>query len=217
MEHLPLNCKPLDELLGGGIERKAITEVFGEAGSGKTNICLQASRECANMGSKVAYIDNEGVSMERLKQICSSYNHKKILSNILFFNPTTFEEQEKMIKNALKINDVTLIIVDTMNLFYRFNLEDDKECAMRCFSRQVSNLQIAAREKNIYAIFAEQVYTDKSGEIKPFTNRDTEHMIKAIIKLEKTGMGIRKATIIKHRSQPEGKTATFTITATGLE
>ena len=86
MEHLPLNCKPLDELLGGGIERKAITEVFGEAGSGKTNICLQASRECANMGSKVAYIDNEGVSMERLKQICSSYNHKKILSNILFFN-----------------------------------------------------------------------------------------------------------------------------------
>ena len=81
----------------------------------------------------------------------------------------------------------------------------------------MSNLQIAAREKNIYAIFAEQVYTDKSGEIKPFTNRDTEHMIKAIIKLEKTGMGIRKATIIKHRSQPEGKTATFTITATGLE
>jgi DNA repair protein RadB len=217
MERLSLNCKPLDDLLGGGIECKAITEVYGEAGSGKTNICLVASRECANKGHKVAYIDNEGVSMERLSQICTSYNHKKIMSNILFFNPTSFDEQEKMIKNALKISDVNLIVVDTMNLFYRFNLEDDKECAMRCFSRQVSNLQIVAREKNIHVLFAEQVYTDKSGEIRPFTNRDTEHMIKAIIKLEKTGIGIRQATIIKHRSQPEGKTAQFAITAIGLE
>jgi len=173
MDRLPLNCKPLDDLLGGGIERKAITEIFGEAGSGKTNICLQASCESASKGCKVAYIDSEGVSLERLNQICSNYNYKKILSNILFFSPTSFDEQEKMIINALKIPEVKLIVIDTMNLFYRFNLEEEKDCTMRCFSRQISNLQIAAREKNLYVIFAEQVYTNKNGEIRPFTNFST--------------------------------------------
>ena len=88
---------------------------------------------------------------------------------------------------------------------------------MRSFTRQVVNLQIAAREKNLHVIAAEQVYTDKNGDIKPFTNRDIEHMIKTVIKLEKKGVGERQATITKHRSQPEGKKAFFTITSKGLE
>ena len=54
MKRLSLKCKPLDDLLGGGIESKTITEIFGESGSGKTNLCLQASIECAASGKKVA-------------------------------------------------------------------------------------------------------------------------------------------------------------------
>jgi len=218
MSQLELGCQPLDDFLDGGIENKIITEVYGEAGSGKTNFCLQAARECASKDKKVAYIDSEGVSIERLHQMSNSESdYKKILDNILFFSPTSLEKQEKAIDESLKIKNLGLIIVDTINLFYRINLEDNLEGAMRSFVRQVANLQIAAREKNIVVILAEQVYTDKNGEIKPFTNRDTEHMIKTIIKLEKTGIGERKATIIKHRSQPEGKTAIFKITNNGLE
>jgi len=217
MERLQLKCKPLDDLLGGGIESNAITEIHGEAGSGKTNLCLQASREYASKGKKVAYIDSEGVSLERLDQMCKEYDGKSILSNILFFSPSSLDEQEKMINNAININEVGLIVVDTINLFYRINLEDDKESTMRSFIRQIANLQITARKEELYVIVAEQVYTDKSGDIKPFTNRDTEHMVKTIIKLEKTGVGKRQATIIKHRSQPEGKKASFAITSIGLE
>jgi DNA repair protein RadB len=217
MERLQLKCKPLDDLLGGGIESNAITEIHGEAGSGKTNLCLQASREYASKGKKVAYIDSEGVSLERLDQMCKEYDGKSILSNILFFSPSSLDEQEKMINNAININEVGLIVVDTINLFYRINLEDDKESTMRSFIRQIANLQITARKEELYVIVAEQVYTDKSGDIKPFTNRDTEHMVKTIIKLEKTGVGKRQATIIKHRSRPEGKKASFAITSTGLE
>jgi len=218
MKQLKLRCKPLDDLLGGGVDNKIITEVYGEAGSGKTNLCLQAGRECAIDGKKVAYIDSEGVSVERLHQICGSeYDYKKIFDNFLFFIPTCLETQEKMIDDALNIDNVGLIVVDTINLFYRINLEDDLEGAMRSFVRQMANLQIAAREKNFWVIIAEQVYTDKNGDIKPFTNRDTEHMIKTIIKLEKIGVGKRQATIMKHRSQPEGKTVFFKITGKGLE
>jgi len=218
MSQLKLGCLPLDDLLNGGIEKQIITEIYGEAGSGKTNFCLQAARECASNDKKVAYIDSEGVSIERLHQICKSESdYKKILNDILFFSPTSLDKQEKMIAEALKIKNLGLIVVDTINLFYRINLEDDLEGAMRSFVRQVANLQIAAREKNIRVLLAEQVYTDKNGDIKPFTNRDTEHMIKTIIKLEKTGTGERKATIIKHRSQPEGKNTLFKITKNGLE
>ena len=105
MSRLKLKCKPLDNLLGGGLETSAVTEIYGEAGTGKTNFCLQAARECAASGKKVAYIDSEGVSLERLEQMCEGYDKKKILSNILFFNPYSFEEQEKMICNALQVKD----------------------------------------------------------------------------------------------------------------
>ncbi|RLG21146.1 hypothetical protein DRN72_04160, partial [Methanosarcinales archaeon] len=30
-------CEPLDSLLGGGFERGVISQIYGEAGSGKTN------------------------------------------------------------------------------------------------------------------------------------------------------------------------------------
>ncbi len=217
MNRLILSCPPLDDLIGGGIEEKIITEIYGEAGTGKTNICLQAARECVNSGKKVAYIDSEGVSLERLKQICNGYDEEKILGNILIFSPTSQENQEKMIFNAIKIKEVSLIVIDTLNLFYRLNLDEDKEASMRSFTRQVGMLHKAAREKNLFVIATEQVYTDKNGDIKPFTNRDVEHLVKTIVKLEKVNIGKREATIIKHRSQPEGKKARFSIVQTGLK
>ena len=217
MNYLKTNCKSLDVLLNGGLEKSIITKIYGEAGTGKTNLCLQLSRECAKNGKKVAYVDSEGVSIQRIIQICSDLNYDDILSRIVFFNPSSMEEQESMIKEALKIKNLGLIIVDTINLFYRINLEDDKELSMRSFTRQIARLQIGSREKKLVAVIVEQVFTDKNGVIKPFTNRDTEHMVKTIIKLEKVDLGVRQATIIKHRSEPEEKKAIFKITKNGLE
>ena len=218
MKRLRIKCKPLDDLLGGGIENGTITKVYGEAGSGKTNFCLQSTRECANTLGKVAFIDTEGVSLERLNQICKNgYNFKKILDEILFFNPLSFKNQEKIINDVLKNKTVKLIVIDTLNLFYRISLDEEKEATMRSYLRQMASLQMAARQKEIYVLIAEQVYTDKNGEIKPFTHRETEHMVKTVIKFEKIGIGKRKAIIIKHRSQPEEKSTIFSITGPGLE
>lgn len=217
MKRLQLKCKPLDDLLGGGIESNTITEVYGEAGSGKTNLCLQASRECVASGKKVAYIDTESVSIERIGQICEGYDYKKMLSNILFFAPTSFEEQEKMIYNAIKVDDVGLIVVDTFNMFYRIKIEDDEEGANRSLNRQLTNLQLAARKKDLYVLIAGQVYSIENDDVKPFAGRGVEHMAKTILKLERVSTGRRRATIVKHRSQPEGKKAFFNITNKGLE
>jgi DNA repair protein RadB len=217
MSLLPLGCQPLDVLLGGGLESGIITRIYGEAGSGKTNFCLQAAREWVRVGKKVAYIDTEGVSVERVRQICVDCNYKEILRDILFFSPTSFESQEQMICDAIATKGIGLIVVDTITMFYRLNLENDREGGIRSFTRQVTNLQVAAREKDLFVIITEQVYTDKKGEVKPFTNRDAEHMTKTILRLDRKGIGQREATIIKHRSQPEGKKTNFRISTIGLE
>jgi len=49
--------------LGGGIECGSVTLLYGEAGTGKTNICLQAAFSLIEReGKKVAYVDTEGLS-----------------------------------------------------------------------------------------------------------------------------------------------------------
>lgn len=217
MDKLKLKCKPLDSLLGGGIESSSITEIYGEPGSGKTNFCLQASRECSLNGKKVAYVDCEGVSLERLKQICIDQSFEDILENILFFNPSSFEEQKKMINNAIKINNLGLIVLDTFNMFYRLELESDELGAIRSLNRQIADLQIASRKNDLYVIITGQVYSVENDDVKPFAGLGIRHMSKTIIKLQKTGLGKRQAIIMKHRSQPEGKKTSFQITSTGLE
>ena len=39
LRKVTFDCKPLDDLLLGGIETQALTEVYGEFGSNKTQIC----------------------------------------------------------------------------------------------------------------------------------------------------------------------------------
>ena len=217
MKHLQLRCKPIDNLLGGGIESNSITEIYGEPGTGKTNLCLQASRECSNLNKKVAYIDSQGVSSERFKQICSGSDCKNVLSNILFFNPSSFKEQEKMIKTAINLENLGLIILDTFNSFYRLMLENDEKFADRSLNRQITELQIASVKKNIYVIITGQVYSTENNDVRPFGGRNVEHMVKSILKLEKIGKGKRQAIIIKHPTQPKDKKAIFSITSKGLE
>ncbi|UCE80339.1 MAG: AAA family ATPase, partial [Methanobacteriota archaeon] len=94
MTRVPIGSKALDDLLGGGLEGGAITLLFGEAGTGKTNICLQVARNVALEGKKVVFIDTEGVSLDRVRQI-SGDEYETVMKNLLFFEPHSFEDQEK--------------------------------------------------------------------------------------------------------------------------
>jgi len=216
---LAIGCKSLDELLGGGVENGIITEFYGEGGTGKTNVCIQLARNCASEGKKVVFIDTEGISKERLFQICDG--NKEIVEKILFFSPYSMEEQEEMVVKAVKI-DAGLVVIDSVNLYYRLNMENDEGTATRSLTRQLVNLQIAARKKNMPAVVTAQVYS-VGDEVKPFGGRSIDHMAKTVVRLDKVegkrsdGKEERIATLMKHRSQPEGKTEKFLISSNGLE
>ncbi len=74
--------KNLDELLGGGIETGAITELFGEFRTGKTQLCHTLAVMCQlplDMGGgegKCLYIDTEGTFRpERLLAVAERWVH----------------------------------------------------------------------------------------------------------------------------------------------
>ena len=58
--------KRLDEILGGGVETQALTELIGKYGTGKTQLCMmlavtaQLPPEESGLGGNVAFIDTEG-------------------------------------------------------------------------------------------------------------------------------------------------------------
>jgi DNA repair protein RadB len=212
-----LGSGALDELLGGGVESGSLTLLYGEAGSGKTNMCLQAARNVLETGKKVALIDCEGVSYERVNQIFG--DREDLLKNLLVFQVHSFEEQGdrvgKVARMAETRGELGLIIVDSLTVFYRLNLDD--HLARNDFIRQIDTLTETARKMDLPVIVTSQVYANiNMGGIEFIGGHVLRHNAKTILKLEPRGKGVRSAVIMKHRSLPEGRNAMYRITDAGV-
>ncbi len=220
MAHLAIGATGLDELLDGGFEGGAITLLYGEAGTGKTNICLQVAKNVALTGKKVVFIDTEGVSLERLKQIAGE-SYEEVMRNILFFEAHTFEDQEKFVEKAVKLAESSLevgvIILDSATIHYRLTRNDEERGVRKSLSPQLAKLLSAARTKDIPIVLTSQVYTDlEKGTFEPLGGHVLLHNAKAIVRLEKVGTGSRRAVIVKHRHLEEGRRTDFKLTKSGV-
>lgn len=216
-----VQCKPLDDLLDGGVEGGCITLFYGEAGSGKTNICIQLARNVARDEKKVVFIDTEGVSLDRLRQMCGD-DFETVLKKILFSEPYTIDDQEKMIEKTLtlveKNKDIGIIILDSATTHFRVTLRNEEREDRRSLTRQVTMLMQMAREMNLPVVLTSQVYTDiETGEYMPLGGHMLSHNAKVLVRLEKVSPGVRKAVIVKHRHIEEQKEVAFHLTAKGVE
>lgn len=215
--HLSTASDALDELLDGGLERDAITLVFGEGGSGKTNLALQCARQACAAGLRVAYVDTEGVSPQRMEQVFAG-DPRADPDNILFFTPFTIREQEQMVEKTALLRGLGLIVVDSINMHYRLHIDakdTEKEASASLF-KQLHHLTGHARKHRIPVLVTGQVYGGED-ETQPFARRVMEHMVKALVRFQKKPDGGRKATVLKHRSIEEGRSARFRIGPMGLE
>jgi DNA repair protein RadB len=222
-ERIPSGCKPLDEMLGGGVETGIVTQLYGGSGSGKTNICIQLSVECVKNGKKVIFIDTEGFSTERFKQIAGD-EAKKIAGDIIIYEPASFEQQYSAITDIEKLMNekIGLIILDSAALFYRLGLQDDSNDENVAIRRELVNqigiLHGIARKYGVAVVITNQVYKDvTTGELCPVGGNAFEHLSKTIILLDKIGTSKRKATLRKHRSKSEGIYCEFRLTEKGAE
>ncbi len=216
---LSTGSKCLDSLLDGGIETSTVTQIFGASGTGKTSICLMLSYNTALSGYKVAYIDTEGLSPERVSQI---FKKREALKDVLIYDVMDFKQQSSAIKELAKIckdSNVKLVIVDSFTFLYRSELEDYERQvkAKRELIAQLTFLLGLARKFDLAVVITNQMFTDvKSGEEKPLGGPSIDHISKTIIGLEKIN-NQRKAILVKHRSKPEGLSCIFRITDRGIE
>jgi len=217
---LSSGCGDLDSLLGGGFEPGIITQIYGEAGSGKTNILLQLSVQAITSGFKVIFIDTEGFSVDRFKQVAGA-DAREMATKIVVFEPFNLEQQQVAIRDSSKIvnKDFGLLMVDSATALYRAALEgDDNRSIHRSLASQLGDLQEIARRYRIPVVITNQVYLEiESGNLRPLGGMAMSHACKTVIALENLSEGRRKARLMKHRSQPDGITAEFKITQHGIE
>ena len=121
----------LDDLLLGGIETQAVTEFYGEFGSGKSQVChtlcvmARQPVESGGLDGNTIYIDTEGTFRpERIQEIARSrgYEQERVLKSIAVCKVYNSSHLELIIKNLGKYIDdfkAKLVIIDSIISLHR--------------------------------------------------------------------------------------------------
>ncbi|GAB6103029.1 DNA repair and recombination protein RadB [Thermococcus atlanticus] len=219
MRPLSTGSRALDELLGGGIGRKVLTQVYGAFATGKTTLAAQVA--LLNSG-KTAYIDTEGgFSPERIALMAESrgIEPERALQKFLVFEPGDFKEQRRTLARLKTIVDgsFSLIVVDSITAHYR--VEENKSKLLTELGKQLQILLWLSRKFNLGVIVVNQVHFDsKAGTLKPVAEHVLGYKCKDILRLDRFSRpNIRVAVLERHRFRPEGGMVYFRITERGIE
>ena len=221
---VPIGCEPLDDLLGGGFDRGVVTQLYGPPAAGKTNLALSAAVQVASGGGTVLYIDTEGLSIERFRQIAEVQTDgdvESVASRLIITEAYDFDDQAEAVRDAAEFApEADLIVLDSATGFYRIERAADVEGgeALRTIADQITHLLSLARRHDLAVVATNQVYTDPERDrTRPLGGNTLEHWTGVILRLDRFRGGNRRATLEKHRSRAAGDQATFRITGSGIE
>jgi RecA/RadA recombinase len=106
----------IDHLLGGGVHTGTVTDIYGQSGAGKSQLCFTL---CANYAKhsrqddRILFIDTAGTFRpERISEIAGSRKGGTVLDKIMFVRALSVYDQINAIDLISDINP-RLIIVDT--------------------------------------------------------------------------------------------------------
>lgn len=130
-DRISTGSKNFDDLLGGGLETRAVTEVYGEFGTGKTQLChtlcimVQQARQAGGLAGKAIYIDTENTFRpERIVSIAEArgLDSDKSLENIIVAKAYNSAHQELIIEETgpvIEEKGIKLVVVDSAVAHYR--------------------------------------------------------------------------------------------------
>ncbi|WP_433625311.1 DNA repair and recombination protein RadB [Halomicrococcus sp. NG-SE-24] len=222
-EKISTGCPPLDDLLGGGLERGTVTQVYGPPAAGKTNVALGAAVETAREGGTVVYVDTEGLSVERFEQVADARTDDTddVASRIVIKEAYDFDEQAEAVRDVSEFAErADLVVLDSATGFYRLERAGDDAGgeSLRKVADQVTHLLSLARKHDIAILLTNQVYTDPDSDgTRPLGGHTLEHWTGIVLRVDRFRGGNRRATLEKHRSKPAGDRAQFRITDAGIE
>ena len=223
-DSISTGSEELDDLLGGGLPRGTVTQVYGPPAAGKTNLALSAATETAAAGELSYYIDTEGLSIDRFEQLARARTAdlEDLSSRIVIAEALDFDEQEEAVRDAADLAErASLVVLDSATGFYRLErTNQDGGEALRQVGRQLTHLLSLARKHDLAVLITNQVFSDpdsESGRARALGGHTLSHLTGVIVRLERFRAGNRRATLEKHGSKAAGETVRFRITDTGIE
>ena len=231
--------KALDSLLGGGIETQAITELFGEFGSGKTQIChqlavnVQLPKEKGGLEGSVIVIDTENTFRpERIVQMAEAkgLDPKEVLKNIYVAQAYNSNHQMLLVDNARELaqklmkegRPVRLVIVDSLTSHFRAEYIGRGTLADRQqkLNKHLHDLMRFGEIFNAAIVVTNQVQAKPDAyygdPTRPIGGHVVAHTATFRIYLKKSKGDLRVARLIDSPHLPEGEVV-FRITERGIE
>lgn len=162
-------CPAIDQLLRGGFRRGTLTEIYGESGSGKTQIAIQAAAHSRYNGT--VYVCTEDLfpvkRFEQIKQSIPNYNPKNDSGKNVFVEHIT-EANDLLscvrvrLPKLLEQHNTSLIILDSVAAPFRseytnyiLRAEELRELAV--------NLMSLAQHHNLAVLCINQVTASFNG------------------------------------------------------
>lgn len=166
-DQIGFGVESLDRLTGGGIDVGSVTEVFGDAGSGKTQLCLQLAINCAaNLNGITLYCSTDkSFPSQRLSQMAESQRSKEILDEVYVWEIRDVEKLKDFMRKDLPRAvalwpNVKLIVIDSIAGIFRH--ETDYIQRARDMREFIEELTRQANEHN-FAIVCTNHMTAKTG------------------------------------------------------
>jgi len=240
---LSFRVPELDTLMGGGLESQAITEMYGEFGSGKSQIVhqmavnVQLPEDQGGLAGSVIYIDTENTFRpERIEQMVAGLgldnipDMQEFLDNIHVARAHSSDHQMLLIDNSrelaneLKDNGtpVKLVIIDSLTAYFRAEYAGRGTLAARQqkLNRHMHDLFKIIDEHNAVGLVTNQVMSNPAvffgDPTKPIGGNIVGHTATFRLYLRKSKGGKRIARLVDSPNLPEGE-APFMVEEAGLK
>lgn len=234
VDKITTGSKNLDTLLGGGIETGAITEMFGEYGSGKSQLAhqlavnVQLPREKGGLEGKAIFVDTENTFRpERIIEMATALGlePEKVLENIYVIKVMNSSQQilaNEQIKNLLAEDpNIRLLIIDSLTSHFRFEYVGRGALAERQqkLAQYLKELHEFSQLFNIAIYVTNQVQTRPDiffgDPTRPVGGHVLAHSSTYRIYLRRAKGNKRIARVVDAPNLPESET-TFKITREGI-
>ncbi|WVN89611.1 DNA repair protein RAD51 [Cryptococcus depauperatus CBS 7841] len=234
--HITTGSTGLDTILGGGIETGAITELYGEFRTGKSQICHTLAVTCqlpVSMGGgegKCLYIDTEGTFRPvRMLAVAERYglDGEEVLDNIAYARAYNADHQLQLLVQASAMmaeSRFSLLIVDSCTSLYRTDFSGRGELSARQMhlAKFLRTLMRLADEFGVAVIVTNQVVAQVDGgqfavadAKKPIGGNIMAHASTTRLNLRKGRGTSRVCKIVDSPCLPEAE-AIFAINPNGI-
>ncbi|WXG41457.1 MAG: DNA repair and recombination protein RadA [Candidatus Freyarchaeum deiterrae] len=233
MEHITTGLKGLDKILGGGVETCAVTEFYGPAKAGKTQIChqlcvtVQLPKEKGGLEAPAIYIDTERtVKYDHIKSIAERFGlDPDLASDNVFYayamnSEALFDMVHKSLDEVVQNRGIKLVIVDCLTGHFRAEYcgRESLPARQQKINRVIHDLLRIAVSHDLAVVVTNQVHSqpDLYGKSEnPIGGHTVAHGVTFRLGLSTRKHNMRIATVVDAPALPPDETY-FAITSKGL-